>query len=58
MFKRKIWIYDRGDYELLKQKITDVNWNTVKNEYVNIYAENVNKTSYANKPFPQNIYHC
>ena len=40
-FKRKIWIYDRGDYKFLKQKVTDVNWNALRDENVNVHSENV-----------------
>ena len=25
-FKRKIWLYDRGDYDLFRQRLSDVNW--------------------------------
>ncbi|VDI21638.1 Hypothetical predicted protein [Mytilus galloprovincialis] len=26
-FKRKIWLYDRGDYDLFRRMLSDVNWN-------------------------------
>ncbi|CAC5413808.1 unnamed protein product [Mytilus coruscus] len=26
-FKRKIWLYDRGDYDVFRKMLSDVNWN-------------------------------
>lgn len=31
-FKRKIWIYSRGNYDLFRQKISETNWNELINE--------------------------
>lgn len=25
-FKRKIWLYDRGDYDIVRRMLSDVNW--------------------------------
>ncbi|MCG8113710.1 MAG: reverse transcriptase domain-containing protein [Candidatus Thiodiazotropha taylori] len=40
-YKRKIWTYDKGDYELLRRTITDFDWQTLKSNDINVYAENV-----------------
>ena len=37
-YTRKIWKYDQGDYELLKQSITDTNWNALNNGNTDNYA--------------------
>ncbi|MCG7877682.1 MAG: reverse transcriptase domain-containing protein [Candidatus Thiodiazotropha endolucinida] len=38
-FNRKIWLYDRGNYAELCQKVSDFDWNSIRNDDVNIYAE-------------------
>ena len=40
-FKRKIWKYDNGNYELLKEYINTFDWTSLKHENINIYAENI-----------------
>ena len=39
-FKRKIWKYESGDYDLLNQLIYDFDWTTVEHDTINTYAEN------------------
>lgn len=39
-FKRKIWKYDNGNFELLKQYILDFDWHSLIHDDINIYAEN------------------
>ena len=38
-FSRKIWLYDRGYDAELRQKIYDFEWNIIRNDDVNIYAD-------------------
>ena len=40
-FKRKIWKYDYGNYELLKEYINTFDWTSLKHENINIYAEKI-----------------
>ena len=35
-FKRKIWIYDKGNYQLYREKFTEVNWDLMINTENNI----------------------
>ena len=43
-FYRHIWRYDIGDYTKLRKLMTDTNWDTLKSENIDIYAENITKT--------------
>ena len=43
-FLREIWLYNQGDFNSLRQHITDYNWETVKSRDVNIYASNFTNT--------------
>ena len=40
-FKRQIWKYQEGDYELLKHMISNTDWETLRNDDIDIYAVNV-----------------
>ena len=40
-FKRRIWKYDDGNYEMLRQKASATNWNDFQNNDINIYCENL-----------------
>ena len=40
-FKRQIWKYQEGDYELLKHMISNTDWETFRNDDIDIYAINV-----------------
>ena len=40
-FKRTIWKYDDGNYDLLKQYVRDSDWSSLKNDNINTYAEDV-----------------
>ena len=40
-YKRNIWQYDNGNYDLLKQYANEFDWLSLKSDNVNIYAENV-----------------
>lgn len=40
-FKRQIWKYQEGDYELLKHMISNTDWETFRNDDIDTYAVNV-----------------
>ena len=40
-FKRRIWKYDDGYYEMLRQKASATNWNDFQNNDINTYCENL-----------------
>ena len=37
----QIWIYEPGDYNLLKQKASSTDWDGLRNTDINIYAKNI-----------------
>ena len=39
-FKRRVWQYDRGDYDLLRQKAYSSDWNSLQIPDINVYAKN------------------
>ena len=41
--KRKIWLYNQGNYDLYRQKLSEVNWDDLLNENdsVNIIADKI-----------------
>ena len=39
--KRKIWLYDRGNFDSLRNEINDTNWEGLANTDINIYATNI-----------------
>ena len=43
-FSRHIWNYDQGNYELLRNKATSFNWDSVKDNDINTYANKINTT--------------
>ena len=40
-FKRKVYLFDRGDYESFSNDLISTKWETLKNNNIDIYAENV-----------------
>ena len=40
-FKRRIWKYDDGNYEMLRQKASATNWNDFQNNDIDTYCENL-----------------
>ena len=38
-FSRRIWQYDHGNYDLLKQKAVDTDWNSLRHDNINIYTQ-------------------
>ena len=43
-FTRHIWQYDQGNYELLHNKAALFDWDHIKDNDINIYANNINTT--------------
>ena len=43
-FTRHIWNYDQGNFELLRNKATSFNWDSIKDNDTNSYANKINKT--------------
>ena len=43
-FSRKIWLYDHGNYDNLRQKISEFKWDSVYNDDVNEYAKHFSDT--------------
>ena len=41
VLRRHIWLYDRGDCQALSQNIIETNWDSLKNNDINIYATNI-----------------
>ena len=41
VFKRQIWEYQEGNYESLKQKFSDTDWDSLKDSNIDIYATNI-----------------
>ena len=40
-FSRHIWLFHRSNYESPSQEISNTNWNMLKNDDINIYANNL-----------------
>ena len=38
---RHIWMYDRADFDLLRQKAADFDWASLRSDDINIYANNI-----------------
>ena len=53
-FKRKVWLYDRGDYNSLRHETSNTNWDDIINEDVDIYSTNLSNhiISLAEKHIP------
>jgi hypothetical protein len=43
-FKRKIWKYNHGDYDLLRRKVNNINWHDIINDDIDNYALNFSNT--------------
>ena len=39
IYQRKIYLFDRGDYQSFINDIYDTDWNLLKNDSINTYAE-------------------
>ena len=40
-YTRHTWSYDRGDYNLLREKAADTNWNILSDPDINIHTKNI-----------------
>lgn len=38
---RQVWSYERGNYDLLRQKAAETNWTLFQNDDINVYANNI-----------------
>ena len=43
-FKRHIWSYDKGNYELLSNKARDTDWDSLRDENIDTYATNISNS--------------
>ena len=43
-FSRKIWLYEKGNYDAFRQTVSDYDWSTVIKEDVNSYANTLTQT--------------
>ena len=42
-FRRKVWLYEQGNYDNFRQQVHDFDWTTAHDDDVNIYAEKFTK---------------
>ncbi|MCG8046167.1 MAG: reverse transcriptase domain-containing protein [Candidatus Thiodiazotropha endolucinida] len=56
-FKRKIYLFDRGNYQTFSNDLIDTDWNTLKSNDIDTYAENITNriTSLTNKHIPNKL---
>ena len=40
-FKRHVWYYELGDCNLLRNKASEIDWDTLKNDDIDVYANNI-----------------
>ena len=40
-FKRHVWIFDKGDYQQLRNKALNINWNNLIHKNIDIYVKNI-----------------
>ena len=43
-FMRHIWNYEHGDFNLLRRKAASVDWASLQDDDINVYANNINKS--------------
>ena len=43
-FKRYIWSYDKGNYEPLRNKARDTDWDSIRIENIDTYATNISNS--------------
>ena len=58
-FKRHIYLYHQGDYQTLSTELNQTDWNSLKDDNVDLYAQNVNDriTHLVNKHIPNKTVH-
>ena len=51
VYTRHIWLYDRADNESFLRDLNDINWNSIKNNDIDEYANNLTEciTKFAKK---------
>ena len=54
VYTRHIWLYDKGDYQSFSRDLNNTDWNSLKNDDINIYATNITEciTKHATKHIP------
>ena len=54
LYKRRVFTYDRGNYQAFSNDLVQTDWQTLKSENINTYAENIIEriTTLANKHVP------
>ena len=57
LYKRRVFIYDRGNYQAFSNDLVQTDWQTLKTENINTYAENITKriTTLTNKHVPNRL---
>ena len=57
LYKRRVFIYDRGNYQAFSNDLVQTDWQTLKSENINTYAENITKriTTLTNKHVPNRL---
>ena len=57
LYARKIYLYDRGNYQSLSDELIKTDWNKIKNNGIDIYANNLTEhnTDLINKHIPNKI---
>ena len=57
LYKHRIFIYDRGNYQAFSNDLVQTDWQTLKNENINTYADNISKriTTLTNKHVPNRL---
>ena len=57
LYKRRVFIYDRGNYQAFSNDLVQTDWQTLKSENINTYAENITKriTTLSNKHVPNRL---
>ena len=56
-YERHIWLYDRGDYEALSNDIRQTNWDEIKSNDIDKYAQDLTNqlTKLAKKHIPNKL---
>ncbi len=40
-FKRNVWLFNKGNYSLLRDKSSEYDWDSLKNNNIDIYTDNI-----------------
>ena len=57
LYKRRVFIYDRGNYQAFSNDLVQTDWQILKSENINTYAENITEriNTLANKHVPNRL---